>query len=193
MFRMKWHCLLMMRIVIQDMYLKNEQNEKILLSLFCVICLSVNAQIQRNFLNFKLGLTSLSQVKTYFRNHGKEWKQTNNSRTIQVHDVQFGGVDWKAVFFEFYKGKLYLVHFQDLGDETPRELLDSRWKRLYQSYMQKYQDFLSGENYEDIEFDDGITRLVANYSIFRGYKGISLIYYDIRLFNEMRKSDNDEL
>lgn len=172
--------------------------KKLILFLLLVFCsIKVAGQIQRKFFNFTLGITTRQEVINYYKVRKKEiyYSEILGDTDFSVHQVNFGGNTWPVVHFNFYKNKLYLIRFSDSDGFTPRQILDVTWKRLDDSLLSKYRQFMntSGSIVSEKIFEDNKTRIVFNYDYFQGTKFLGLMYVDTRLQREMLINEDSEL
>ena len=153
-----------------------------------------NAQIQRNFFDFTLGLTTKKEVSKYFKSEGKKCsKRVDNSLCVQ--DVKFGGYNWPYAIFSFYNEKLYKVGFFDSGENTTEESLKTEWISLKTTISLKYESYLDQVFSSDYikTFDDDTTTLLMLFQNIDGRGGISLIYSDDEMEHAVTKAEKDEL
>lgn len=154
--------------------------------LFIVIMISISffadAQIPRNMFGLSLGVTTRNHAETIFSNEGKDiFVREDDDIGFIVEDVSFEGITWPTAAFFFYNDKLNAIYLSDTEENTQREKLDIKWKKLYKSYMTKYHNLLveSETNDEQLLFVDGKTQLFATYLDYDKYKGIALMYTDL--------------
>lgn len=168
---------------------------KIIFVLLIAFSLNLNAQIQRSFYGFSLGKTTKKEVVSYFKSRKmKIWN--NDTNRLSVRSLNFGGYKWPVVYFNFYKNKLYLIYFSDAEYFTPRQSLDTKWKDLEVSLMSKYRNVIvNEENTEEYHkfIDHSQTSLIFKYDYYEGYKGIALMYTDLKLQYEQYLSEKSEL
>lgn len=167
---------------------------KLLLIIALLISVISEAQIQRKFYDFTFGVTSKSQVINYFKTKGNRLRVPENNR-VAVINVRFGGFDWGVAHFCFYKNKLYQVMFMSSENDSPKSTLDSQWELLNEKFSVKYSRYYLSKFSTNNErlFRDSQTHAKIEYSVFEGLWALSLIYYDIKLFDEKSSFEDDEL
>lgn len=146
------------------------------------ISFPVDAQISRDLFGLSLGVTTMNHAETVLANEGKEILVREDDDTVfKVEDVSFEGITWPTAIFFFYNGKLSAIYLSETEENTPREKLDVRWKKLYSSYMIKYQNLLVESETDDelLLFVDGKTQLVVAYMDYGDHKGITIMYSDL--------------
>ncbi len=159
--------------------------------LFIIWSLCASSQIQRRFLNFTLGQTSKAEVTNYFTIKGYRVRLLDEN-TVAVNDVRFGGQTWGVTHLQFYKNKLYGVSFMSSEHDYSKENLDMMWEILDKSLERKYSRYYLKNFSKELDkwFDDDRTRIWFKYEYFQNAWALSILYYDIRLYDE--KSDKDE-
>lgn len=150
------------------------------------------AQIQRKILDFTLGVTNKAQVINHLKSHRFKYS-INNDGDIVVDNVAFAGHNWPGVFLNFYNGIFYLVSFRDNESFTPKEIMESVWKRIRNTLNSKYHIYLESSNENEIEFSDNKTTVSLKYEYIIYNKSLSIMYYDVNLFIKKIKSDDSEL
>ena len=154
--------------------------------LFIVIMISISffadAQIPRNMFGLSLGVTTRNHAETIFSNEGMDiFVREDDDTGFKVEDVSFEGITWPTAAFFFYNDKLNAIYLSDTEENTPREKLGIKWKKIYKSYVTKYHSLLveSETNDEQLLFVDGKTQLFVTYFDYDKYKGIALMYSDL--------------
>lgn len=159
-----------------------------------IYSIEMAGQIQRKFFGLNLGISTRQEVISVFKaKQIKIWLPKDDH--FSVRDINFGGNKWPVVYFHFYNNKLYLVYFSDTERFTVENTLNAVWKRLDVSLAAKYKDYYNDTQstlYQKV-FNDNRTRLNFDYKFVEGIKGITLMYTDIRLQNEMFIKEEDEL
>lgn len=162
----------------------------IVLLLVCV--LTASAQIQRNFLGFTLGVTTKSVVYNKYK-HNKSL-QINEDGDLRVSNITFAGQKWDLVLFKFANNKLQAVSFFSTEPNTTITEMDMAWNRLSENLLIKYGKYYrDSSTSEHLMFTDGKTNLSLSYSVIEYYKGLSLFYFDRKLFNQQTQKEFDEL
>ena len=152
-----------------------------------------NAQIQRQFFGFTLGITNKQQVVNNFKNKGKNVVKKDDD--IVVRKLKFGGLEWEEVHFFFHENKLYEVFFNSNSDTYNKTYLDSRRDMLLELLDKKYLQFYDSD-YSDEEgkfYTDHITVVKFVYEYYNGKWYQSLIYGDSALLDAINESSLDEL
>lgn len=153
--------------------------------------MSVTAQLQRKFFDFRLGESTRNEVVRYYEKMDKQIIYRDDK--IAVTNVRFGGENWSMVIFAFYNNKLFCVGFSDSDDITPKATLDAINENLRIALKRKYSDYFLIENNKEISFLDDATKLCLNYDIFQGSYNLSLHYYDRELLSSYATGGLDEL
>lgn len=150
----------------------------LIFSVFIAFCLTISAQIPRNFYGATLGVSTKSQtIKALLAQ--KASIAVNGEDYLSVRNVTFGGVAFDNLYMSFYDDVLYRITFSDkdgMGYSKSRGLIDS-----YTSKYPTYRYFLDGEG---AMFDDDITQIL----ISEDYLGFT----DMKLA-EREKQDNRKL
>ena len=162
------------------------------LCFFLLCMITATAQIQRRILGFTLGVTTKAQVLNYLKNHHYKYSLRKNGEQV-ASNITFAGYNWQDTYFSFYKGKLYCVDFRDDGEYTPEELLTEVWDRVKNSLNRKYSLYSISSKDDNIEFSDNKTYVGLKYKYIFGSKSLSIMYFDIYLFNQCSNSEYNEL
>lgn len=162
-----------------------------LLLLLIFVCMSVTAQLQRKFFDFRLGESTRNEVVRYYEKMGKQIIYRDDK--IAVTNVRFGGEMWSMAIFAFYDNKLLCVGFSNLEEVTPKVKLDVINENLRNALKKKYSDYILLESETEISFRDKATKLALHYDVFQGTYNLSLNYYDLELLGSMAKDGLDEL
>ena len=115
-----------------------------------------------------------------------------DENTVAVNDVRFGGQTWGVARLQFYKNKLYIISFMSSEHDYSKENLDMIWDILGESLKKKYSRYYLTYFSKEFDkwFDDDRTRIWFRYEYFQDAWALSILYYDIKLYDE--KSDKEE-
>lgn len=159
---------------------------------FSLCTIIASAQIQRNILDFTLGVTTKTQVLNYIKSHHYNYS-INADGNFVVEKIKFAGQIWPIAFFSFYKGIFYDISFHNSDGDTPKETLDIKWNRLDYSLKRKYSGYIIESKNNSYIYSDNKTQVWSKYEYFNGRWALSLIYYDIQLSQQKIQSEEDEL
>lgn len=163
----------------------------LLLSFF--VNLSSNAQIQRNFYDFTLGVTSKREFISYFKAKGIKVEKKDDE-SYYIENLKFGGEVWSFACFMFYNDKLMKVYYSENELNKGSALLAQRWEKLNNLIFKKYAGFkdLNRSDEERQLYDDSFTSLTITYDYFDGVKFVTLSYSDIKLVLKKLKQEENE-
>ena len=166
--------------------------KKILLIILMMLSLHADAQIQRRFFGFTLGVANKQQITYHFKKQNKT--VSNDNGVLVVKNLKFGGQFWDEVRFAFYKNRFYEIFLVSSTRYNSKDLLDDRWDYLLNSFFEKYRNYYypDSEEYTRYFLDDK-TVLRFHYENSHGIWYQDLVYYDDKLFDASSKSDNDDL
>lgn len=166
----------------------------ILVVLFLLVCLSSFGQIQRKFFGFIFGISTKTEVVSYFKTNKIPYI-IEDASTIKARNIKFAGKDWPFAVFLFYNNRFFEAYFANSSDYTSQTTMELIWGNIKESLIDKYSQY-TDKNYttnNKKSFDDGKTILNAEYTHMDRTSYISLMYYDIHLFDAYNKKNKDEL
>lgn len=169
--------------------------KNVLLILFILFSICIDAQIQRNFWGLKLGVSTKKEVMNHFK--AKKIPVSFEDGVLVVKDVHFGGYTWEDCRIEFYKNKFVAIFLSSANALNSKEYLDSRWEYLVVRLDSKYGKFLESHEEDNNKhskvYSDTITtvNIVYNYSDGLWYQ--SLIYIDDAFMKDLILTSSDEL
>lgn len=145
-------------------------------------------------MNFTLGQSTKAEVTNYFKAKGNRIRLLDNN-TVSVNNVRFGGQTWGVAHLQFYRNKLYLISFMSSEHDYSKENLDMMWDILGESLIKKYSRYYLKNFSKECDnwFDDDRTRIHFQYEYFQDAWALSLLYYDIRLYDEKSSNEESEL
>ena len=166
----------------------------LILVLLFLLNICASAQIQRNFFDFTLGVTTKKEVSKYFRKNGKKLYKDKEGINY-VNDLRFGGHIWPFAAFSFYNGVLSRVYFADSENSTERETLDIVWDTIKKNISNKYSEYYVPSRSKDdyLIYRDNNTTIQLSYEFSYGSKSLSIMYIDEYIFNKEYKEGSDEL
>lgn len=159
-----------------------------------IIGLSMSAQIQNKILGFTLGSTSKTTVYNYLKSNNIKFSKNENGE-YWAKKVKFAGEIWESVWFSFYDGKLYNVHFYISEDSKSIQLMDAIYGKIKKSLDNKYSDYYmyNESTNERHYYFDNVTRIIFSYSYFQGVKSLDLMYSNMPIFSRKLASEEGEL
>jgi hypothetical protein len=163
-----------------------------LLISFCTMLSS--AQIQRNILGCNLGTSSKNAVVNTLKKKGVRYDNTSSTQ-LCAYNVQFGGISWSFVFFNFYGNKLYQVAFMCSSSESTSEHLSISHNRVSGILQRKYKKYYSAEfsDASNISYEDKTTGVDLYYGTnSNGLLILSLDYKYYPLFDKLGQSQEDD-
>ncbi len=166
--------------------------KKVLLIFLMMLSINADAQIQRRFFGFTLGMANKQQISNHFKSQNKSVSYEDD--VLVVKNLKFGGQIWDEVRFAFYKNKFYQIFLVSSTGNNSKELLDNRWDFFLNSFFEKYGDYYSPDSEEYTKFflDDN-TVLRFHYENSQGIWYQDLVYYDDKIFNASIDTDKDDL
>lgn len=160
----------------------------IILGFFMAI--SANAQIQRKFFDFQLGLSTKTEMTNHFKARGNNVRYLDN--TIAVDDVIFGGMKWNEFYADYYKNKLYRMYF--LISSYSKDKLDTMWDILNRRIGKKYASYYVNSKSSEKEkwYYDGKTVCNLKYE-YEDKWYLAIIYFDEKMYNQKNDEEENEL
>jgi len=165
--------------------------KRILLLLILMLSISAEAQIQRSFFGFTLGVSNRQIISSHFKRQNKTIK--NEDDVLVVKNLKFGGQMWDEVRFVFYKNKFYQIFLVTSTERNSKEYLDERWDYLLNKFLKKYRNYYQPMSSDTKYFCDNKTTLRFHYEFSGGLWYQDLVYYDNKLFDSSMRDDDDDL
>ena len=158
-----------------------------------LVCVSTSAQIQRNFFDFQLGVTTQDEVRSYLQSKGKTINYDSNC--MYVNNMRFGGETWSSAYFKFYDDILFSVAFIQTEMTTTRKFLDNTFKHFKTNLNKKYSNYYNSKSSNDeiSNYDDQVTDVLLRYSNYQGVQSLLLMYSDLETMKAIARNDGDEL
>lgn len=165
-----------------------------LLFLSFLFYLNTNAQIQRKFYDFTLGVTTKSEFVRFFKAKGIKIIKDGDDQYV-VENLRFGGETWPFASFMFFNGKLMRIYFSANEHNKSRILLAQIWEKLNSRIFNKYSDFiiLKKSDAEKKVYNDFQTSLTISYDYYEGQKYVTISYLDMKLLLEKDYQEENEL
>ena len=166
--------------------------KKLLFTIFLsVFCISIQAQLQRNILGAKLGVSTKTFVKSTMAKKGYKARVGDTNDTYFFDNVKFAGRKCDLVRFDFFSGKLASVTFV-IATSFSRELPESEYDALKSLLDGKYANYKNEETSSCCSYIDSNTFINLQFLDVVGYS-VGLSYMDRGLSNQSRQSVSDEL
>jgi hypothetical protein len=177
---------------------------------FIFVVLQIDAQLQRKFFGHSFGSSKQSVVQTM---KSKGYQVDNYSNKIYVTNpklktINFGGLDWECIVFEFFQNKLMSVTFCVTTDTYTPSVIVDKYNETEERLINKYQDYidnrpLAKSGAKCIDFSDDKTQLIFRYihidsngdASLTPTKRINLYlwYIDREIMVQQHESENSEL
>lgn len=175
-----------------------KMTRRFLILLFFVInVICANAQIQRLFMGFTLGVSTKTQIENQLKARHKKYRIVNDN-CIAIEDVTFVGLFWPSTYVRFYKNTFYSVSFSvtayDLGS---LDALDNYWGNLSSLLRRKYNNYIMKQTDTSYYYTDMKTDLMLYTDYERKSVGLvkymTLVYYDRKLDAKQSIKEMNEL
>lgn len=154
-------------------------------------CISMQAQLQRNILGAKLGMSTKAYVRSVMAQKGYKAKVGDTNDTYIFENVKFAGRKCDVARFDFFQGKLLSVTFIIAMSFTP-EMPESEFTSLKVLMDDKYSEYKIEDKGTECSYMDDKTYIVLsvwdNIAYFAG-----LCYIDNELNAQKNKSASDDL
>lgn len=163
-----------------------------LLFTFCVLIIS--AQIQRDILGCNLGTSSKNTVANTLKKKGLRYENASTTQ-LCAFNVEFGGINWKYVFFNFFDNKLYQIAFMCSSFDSSPEHLKISYDRVSGILQRKYKKYYSSmySDATNTSYDDKTTGVDLYYGTKSdGSTILSLDYKYYPLFDRLGQTQEDE-
>lgn len=149
------------------------------LFLFLTVFFS-NAQIQRDFDDFKIGVTAKDEFTKLLDERGVKYSE--NLLTVTIKNVDFYNINWDIIGLSFFNNKLYDVRFVKGGE--PEEL-QPFYNELLAKLKDKYGDYYLPEecNTNKGYFKDKETVMFVEYTKY--LKSVALAFTDRNFSKEL--------
>ena len=173
-------------------------SRRFLILLFFVInAICANAQIQRSFMDFTLGVSTKTQIENQLKARHKKYRIVNDN-CIAIENVNFGGLFWPTTYVRFYKNTFYYITFSvtayDLGG---LDVFDYYWGNLSSLLRRKYNNYIMKQNDTSYYYTDMKTDLMLYTDYERESVGLvkymNLVYYDRKLDAKQSIKEMNEL
>lgn len=160
-----------------------------------VICINLNAQIQRNILGLTLGKSSPTETVNILRNRNLNVEKMGmGTSTLYVKEVFFAGKIWTFVILEFFHDKLCKIEFVEPRKFSSQEKLNKLWETIYDTIKTKYREYIVKDNKDYyINCSDRITIIEAGFQNKAKDTQLILHYMDIEYMTKKVNSYNDDL
>lgn len=161
----------------------------LLLMLFCGINMLSFAQIRRDILGLRIGVSTKAQCIKAMQDRGIKMIDSGNELGYgsKSKSITFGDIQWNSIRMYFYKGKLYCIGLEltsmyntdaeiEVGYVTLSGALD------YKYHKYKKENTLEG-NSKTLRYSDGHMSISLNSQERTDYKTpyLNIIYSDIAL------------
>lgn len=172
--------------------------KRTIFSLFLLVAINVSAQLRRNINGIILGVSTKTEIINKIKAQHKIYTVQDNL-LIVTQDNTFGGVNWFATFYRFYKNKVYKITYSKHANtsDTPVSLIDMQYSNLQKSYIRKYGNYTT-RNFSSIYdtftcFKDSATRITIEKGGFEGKYILSVSYTCLELEMQSYKDSVDEI
>ena len=174
------------------------------------IVLQVEAQLQRKFYGHSFGSSKQSVVQT-MKSKGYQVNEVSNKIWVtypKVGTINFGGLDWEVIEFDFFQNKLTSVTFCVSTEIYTPSIIVEKYNQTEERLINKYQCYignrpLTKSGAKCIDFSDDKTGLIFRYLHIDSNGEISLTptkkihiylwYYDKDLMAKKYDNENSEL
>lgn len=153
------------------------------------------AQIQRNFLGMKLGVSTRQEVIKVIKQKELKMNHIEENSFFATGSILFGGNNWNNIQVVFQNDILCSIHFINIATYPyyEREILENTWETLYIKLRGKYSRYITNENTEkkSVYFQDGKTNILLHY--IPAQTALTLSYIDERMYDAQSKKNDEEL
>lgn len=168
-----------------------------ILSFLFFVSFSTFGQIQKNFFDCVVGVTTYEEAQTKLKANGYNFQASDKGteKQITIESCTYGGTEWEVVVLTFYKNVLFQTFFDSTEITKPLDDVVMSYSSYRKKFLDKYEDYLlPGQNMKEtklffVDLDSDMA-MIINLATEKFGAAFCLSYLSYSMYSE-RLEEND--